>query len=140
MQTYVCMLNVIKKLFEKALIENLTSFRCNIETSQFQFGFWKNKSTSDAINKLIKELSTQREIRSSDMFYNLWWPILVKGLSEMETPKHLCLTINSYLKNILFAMTASGKEFIKIPTKGCLWTNFLRYSTSTSGGDADGIY
>jgi len=50
---HICLLNVVSKIFDKVIAGKINNKRTNINECNLQFGFWKNKSTEDAINELV---------------------------------------------------------------------------------------
>lgn len=105
----ICLLPVWGKVLDKALTARLTYYMDeNNLISPQQYGFRKNRSTVDAINKITVEVEENKKNRNptclialdiSNAFNTVNWNILITKLHKYKTPSYLVRMISSFLRN-----------------------------------------
>ena len=122
----ICLLNVLGKLQEKLLIKRLNTHRTEIGMNPNQFGFRKQKSTEDAVNRVIEIIKASSAkyligifVDISGAFDNLWWPALFKQLRDGKCPDNLYYTFQDYCKDRMVTIKCPDEEISKRISKGC---------------------
>ena len=122
------LLPVLGKLVEKLLITRI-QWHILPTLNPNQYGFMPQRSTEDALYKLVGHLQQQVDSKkiailvSLDIegaFDNAWWPTLKLALREKKCPRNLYAMVCSYLTNRRVAVNYAGTVSEKITTKGCV--------------------
>lgn len=121
----ICLLPVLGKILERLILSRL-EHRLEETFSDAQFGFRPSRSTEDAITKL------QDTVRNSEAKYvlgifvdiegafnNVWWPLVLHALKEINCPIDLYKLIKDYFTDREVIMRNSQDTKSKRVTKGC---------------------
>lgn len=105
----ICLLPIWRTVLDKTITKRLTFFiEQNNILSNLQFGFRKNDSTMDAINKIVEEVNEDKAKRSptclialdiSNAFNTVNWEILIGKLQKYKIPGYLLQMVASFLNN-----------------------------------------
>lgn len=94
--------------------------------SKFQYGFRKDKSTVDAIEKAIDFVKDAKEkyvvailFDVEGAFDGLWWPSLFRRLRDMGCPWNLYNLIRGYLSDRWIILRSTEKEILSEVNRGC---------------------
>ena len=117
------------KILEKLLIQRLSH---NLHTrdlmSKNQYGFTKNKSTIDAIKRVVDFIrDTQRlndfcavvAIDVKSAFDSASWPAILYRLKKMRTPRNLWYLLKNYFQHRKARLDFGGASVEKVVTRGC---------------------
>lgn len=123
----ICLLPVLGKLLERLIALKLE--QCFGSTMLFhanQYGFVKGKSTTNAIQKVIRyvEESEHKLVAAvlfdvEGAFDSLWWPSVFKRLRERNCPMNLYRIIQDYLSGRSVCVTTVDSVNCYEVNKGC---------------------
>ncbi|CAK1553159.1 unnamed protein product, partial [Leptosia nina] len=122
------LLPVMGKILEKLIIRRI-NWHIIPKLSINQFGFMPQRSTEDALFKLInnikrklnnKKIITLISLDIEGAFDNAWWPQIIVRLAKLKCPINLRKIIDSYLNNRYIELNYLGEKIRKNTNKGCV--------------------
>lgn len=123
----ISLLSVVGKVYERVIVQRLGNLYIQKGMdNKNQFGFKKNRSTDDAIQRVIDKIKSCNNkyavavcIDISGAFDNLWWPAIKYRLMEANISNKLLTIIESYFKNRITMIIGKNKKIKKKMQKGC---------------------
>ncbi|KAL0894322.1 hypothetical protein ABMA27_012948 [Loxostege sticticalis] len=122
------LLPVLGKVLEKMLIARV-KWHLIPRISTRQYGFMPQKSTEDALYKLVHRIKGKMELKklvtlvSLDIegaFDSAWWPAIRIRLAEEKCPVNLRRMLDSYLEHRGVMVRYAGEEVPRSTNKGCV--------------------
>lgn len=108
----ISLLSGVSKLCEKIIFSRaLTHFNDNNIIQNEQFGFRNNHSTTQALNRLIEDITIKLNLRQRTVaifldnekaFDTVWHTGLIYKLIKIDTPRYLVRVLNNYLTDRTF--------------------------------------
>lgn len=116
----ICLLDEIGKAFERIIVERIQMWQMEhpeSDFSEYQFGFRRHRSTSDAL-QLVRDITLSAvrnrgyaivfslDIRNA--FNSIPWPVINRALRHKEFPTYIRRIIDSYLSNRIGTWAKTG--------------------------------
>ena len=125
----ISLLSVPGKVLERLMIQRVMhNLRSRNLLSSQQFGFTPKRSTSDAIDNVVKRMQQVRKswqygalvsLDVSSAFDCAWWTAILVRLKKLEIPHNLWHLCRDYFGGRVAKMEVAGAISSKVITRGC---------------------
>jgi len=123
----IALLPVIGKIFERIIVDRVQRlYEDKKLNNNRQFGFRTGRGTEDALQRII-QLSKNNEKKYVTLIFfdiagafdNLWWPAILKRVSETQCSSQLYDILKQYFSKRKMMLTSKCNKAEKEMTRGC---------------------